>query len=84
MNLFYFGAATVSICSYWEFRCDNGYQCVDNYYRCDGRRQCYDGSDEWNCGMYTSVMLYGAFVRYNRFFTSHEEVITRELCVKER
>ena len=46
-----FSTATQSICSSWEFRCDNG-QCIYYGYECDGRRQCYDGSDEWYCGMY--------------------------------
>jgi hypothetical protein len=44
--------ATASVCPTWEFRCDNGYQCVNHSYHCDGLRHCSDGSDEWYCGMY--------------------------------
>lgn len=32
-------------CSQEEFTCGNG-QCVPNYRKCDGRRDCSDGSDE--------------------------------------
>ena len=43
-----------SICSYWQFRCNNGQGCIDQYYVCNGYEECSDGSDEWywNCSMY--------------------------------
>ena len=47
----YFLEASSSICSSWDFTCNNGWQCVRHYDRCDGQRDCYDGSDEWNCRM---------------------------------
>ncbi|CAB4006533.1 very low-density lipo receptor-like, partial [Paramuricea clavata] len=47
---------TQTVCQYWQFRCANGYQCVNRYYKCDGWIHCSDGSDEWywNCG-YSSI-----------------------------
>ena len=53
-RLFSFSASQ-TICHYWEFRCGNGYQCVQRYLLCNGWRDCSDGSDEWsvNCGMYS-------------------------------
>ena len=36
-------------CEYYEFACDNGWQCVSNYQKCDGRVDCYGGSDEDDC-----------------------------------
>ncbi|XP_028394864.1 antigen WC1.1-like [Dendronephthya gigantea] len=52
-------ASSISICRHWQFRCDNGYQCVDRYYLCNGRRECSDGSDEWswNCVSETSTLI---------------------------
>ncbi|XP_028394860.1 ZP domain-containing protein-like [Dendronephthya gigantea] len=45
-------------CWYWQFRCNNGYQCIDRYYLCNGWRECSDGSDEWswNCGMHFCML----------------------------
>lgn len=32
-------------------RCDNGYECIPDYYWCDGREEhCSDNSDERGCG----------------------------------
>ena len=36
-------------CNYYQFECDNGYQCVNEAYECDGDEDCYDGSDEEDC-----------------------------------
>ncbi|CAB4039249.1 lipophorin receptor 2, isoform G, partial [Paramuricea clavata] len=51
--------ATRSVCQYWQFGCDNGYECVHRYYLCDGRNHCSDGSDEWywNCASSTSPSI---------------------------
>ena len=52
--LFSFYSASQTVCSYWwQFRCDNGYECVDRNSLCNGWYDCSDGSDEWhwNCGM---------------------------------
>ena len=37
-----------SECPEGMFRCNNG-ACVPEERRCDGKKQCYDGSDEWAC-----------------------------------
>jgi len=41
-------------CSWNEYRCENG-QCISQYRRCDGIRDCYDGSDERYCATYTTA-----------------------------
>ena len=48
-----FYSASQTVCPYWQFRCYNGYECVDRYSVCNGWNECSDGSDEWywNCGM---------------------------------
>lgn len=38
-------------CQYYQFKCDDD-ECIDQRRQCDGRRDCQDGSDEYNCRMY--------------------------------
>jgi hypothetical protein len=37
-------------CETTEFKCTNG-QCIPANKRCDSRKDCYDGSDEFSCGI---------------------------------
>ena len=39
-------------CAKDKFRCKE--KCIEKSQKCDHRRDCEDGSDEKNCGKYTS------------------------------
>ena len=49
MTLLFAFSLIAQNCDYYEFECDNGYECVDEDYECDGYEDCYDGSDEEDC-----------------------------------
>ena len=36
-------------CVSYKFKCNNGYQCIDDDNVCDGEEDCSDGSDENGC-----------------------------------
>jgi len=44
-----FGAAVAQFCDSDEFECDDG-ECIDFSWECDNFEDCWDGSDEQNCG----------------------------------
>ena len=36
-------------CPFNKFRCTRIHQCIFRSQRCDGRKQCWDGTDEFGC-----------------------------------
>ncbi|VDN01921.1 unnamed protein product [Thelazia callipaeda] len=34
------------LCFHWQFKCENGRECIHAMAKCDGRKDCSDGSDE--------------------------------------
>ena len=44
----------VFVCAEGEFLCVDGMSCVSEAYLCDGDYDCADGSDELDCGKFTS------------------------------
>lgn len=63
-------------CLIGQYQCDNG-DCIDAIFRCDSQQDCFDGSDEKNCRMYTVDVLvcYNAYMNIyvlNRSYTVHE------------
>ena len=50
-------------CTADEFRCDDG-TCIQQRYHCDREYHCPDGTDEFNCGMFSFTVLssYGLLV----------------------
>ena len=41
------------VCGEGQFSCNKSRICVPQYKNCDTRRDCPDGSDEWNCCKYS-------------------------------
>lgn len=46
------------ICDDIDKVCSSGIGCVDKTLECDGIRHCLDGSDEWGCCEYQSLILF--------------------------
>ena len=42
-------SASVYNCTAGEFKCGNGRQCINSFYRCDAIADCNDHSDEAGC-----------------------------------
>ena len=39
-----------AFCKYYPIRCDDGGRCIKPEWVCDGTNDCWDGSDEDDCG----------------------------------
>ncbi|XP_077990428.1 uncharacterized protein LOC144444770 [Glandiceps talaboti] len=53
----YLSTTTYPYCSYHEWLCNNGLQCVTNDKLCNGIIDCYDHSDEEQCDVARSILL---------------------------
>ncbi|XP_028394918.1 uncharacterized protein LOC114519064 [Dendronephthya gigantea] len=66
-------AASQTVCPYWMFRCNNGYQCFPRYYLCDGWRDCSDGSDEWSWNCVSPSIRPSSTEQYSRMSSSIQQ-----------
>jgi hypothetical protein len=53
--------ATPTYCDAHEFLCKNN-NCINKIYVCDGENDCYDNSDEEECGEYDIKVFRADFV----------------------